>query len=183
MVREAFRHACRAGFLEIQPWRGARVVELTLAETRRLLDLLEANFGVVGEIAAESLPEAQFDRLDALLAELDNAVNVGDVRDRVRLSFAIARHLSRHGGSPTAHDVLMRIGNLVLWQHRYLEPDDRAVARRSAAMVRSLVDAVKARDPETAGTCARSVVRITKSTLMALMPRNATKKASPEESD
>jgi DNA-binding GntR family transcriptional regulator len=183
VVREAFRHAYRAGFVEIQPWRGARVVQLSLLETRRLLDLLEANFGVVGEIAAESFPPSEHGRLDALLAELDVAVAVGGVNERVRLSFAIAKMLSRHGGSPTAHDVLMRVGSLVLWQHRYLEPDDRDVARRSSAMVRALIDAVKARDAETAGACARSVVRITKSTLMALMPQVQKKAVSVEESD
>jgi DNA-binding GntR family transcriptional regulator len=183
VVREAFRNVYRAGFVEIEPWRGARVVELTLVETGRLLALLEVNFGVVGEIAAESLPESMFERLDSLLVQLDEAVSSGGVADRVRLSFAIARLLSRYGGSPTAHDVLMRVGSLVLWQHRYLEPDDRGVARRSAAMVRALVDAVKARDAETAGACARNVVLITKSTLTALVPRSSEKAVAAEDTD
>ncbi len=170
-VREAFRQVFRAGFVDLQPWRGAQVIELTARDTEGLLILLEAHFGAVAEIAARAPTDAPYmTRVDALLPKLKTAAASGALTERVNLSFEIARLLAKAGGNATAHDALTRIGSLVLWQHRFLEAADRPVAIRSYKMLAAVVAAVKASDAETAAAAARAVVRITRHALIPRLP-------------
>ena len=171
-VREAFRQVFRAGFVDLQPWRGAQVIELTTRDTEGLLILLAAHFGAVAEIAASAQADAPYmARVDALLPQLKTAAESGTLTERVNLSFEIARLLVKAGGNATAHDVFTRIGSLVLWQHRFLEAEDRPVAIRSYEMLAAVVAAVKAGDAETAAAAARAVVRITRQALIPRLPQ------------
>ena len=169
-VREALRNVYRAGFVRVEPWRGAQVASISSKETRYLLDLMEANFSVVGALAAENFPDSLFHVLDEELDLLRAAVRAGSLDQRVALSFRLARTLSRNCSSLIADDLLTKVGNLVLWQHRFLAPDDLEPAERSLAMMEALVAAVRARDPDVAADCARNVIRITKRALLAAMP-------------
>jgi GntR family transcriptional regulator, rspAB operon transcriptional repressor len=45
-VRNAFRQVEREGFILVRPWRGAKVLELSADDTRYVLDMLEAVYGV-----------------------------------------------------------------------------------------------------------------------------------------
>ena len=46
-VREALRHVTKQGYLEMHPWRGAQLVELSEDTTVHIFDMLEALYGVV----------------------------------------------------------------------------------------------------------------------------------------
>jgi DNA-binding GntR family transcriptional regulator len=169
-VREALRHVARAGFVEMRPWRGAQVLELSAAETRNVFDLLEAVYGVVARIAATTVPEDRFPYLRDLLAQGRAAIDAGTREDRVNISFEMGRYLGRWGASRVAYDAMIRAGSLALWQHRFLLPDDLRTAIRSWEVHCTLVSAVEARDAAVAGQAARSIVAITRS---ALIPRMA----------
>lgn len=165
-VRNALRQVERQGFIEVRPWRGAKVLELSADDTRYVLDMLEAVYGVAMRIAAETVSEAHFPALEAMFEEALDAVRRNSLPDRVTLAFQIGRRLSRWSGSHLAHDMLNRVGSLALWQHRFLDFDVPAAAQRQVKLHRSLIDAVKTRDGARAEATAREIVALTRSFLV-----------------
>jgi GntR family transcriptional regulator, rspAB operon transcriptional repressor len=165
-VRNALRQVERQGFVEVRPWRGAKVLELSADDTRYVLDMLEAVYGVAMRIAAETVPEQHFPELEAMFEQALDAVRRNCLPDRVNIAFQIGRRLSRWSGSHLAHDMLNRVGSLALWQHRFLDFDVPAAAQRQVELHRALIDAVKARDGERAETTAREIVALTRDFLV-----------------
>lgn len=167
-VREALRQVARRGFVQIHPWRGAQVVAPTPAETRHVFDLLELMSGLVGRLAAEALPAEQFPRFAAMLAEGEALLGGSAAReDRNAWSFKLVRLMARALDSRIAYDMLIHVGGLALWQHRYLAPDDAATMARQLDLHRTFVHAVLARDAVTAEWAGRAVVAVTRTEVLA----------------
>jgi DNA-binding GntR family transcriptional regulator len=169
-VREAFRQVQQQGFIQVRPWRGAKVLELSAEDTKYILDLLEAVYGVAMRIAAETFPEERLADLEEMFARALDAVARNSLSDRITIAFQIGRRLSRWSASQLAHDMLNRVGSLALWQHRFLEFDVPGAAERTVELHRSLIDAVKARDGAAAEHCARQIVALTRSVLVPRVP-------------
>eukprot|EP01030_Chromulinospumella_sphaerica_P020737 gene20737-20662_t len=74
-VREALRNVAYAGFVDIQPWRGAQVAQISKAELIDIFRLLEQTYAQCAYWAAERYPEAMLGRLDKALARMDAAVS------------------------------------------------------------------------------------------------------------
>lgn len=176
-VREALRHVAKAGFVQMHPWRGAQVVDLSPTETRHIFDLLEAIYGVMARVAAETIPERNFPEIVNLLKRCEAAVEEGTLAQRVAASFELGRRLGKLSASHYAFEMVIYTGRLAMWQHRYLMPDDLEAARRSLEIHRALVSAVLARDGNTAEWAARTLVAITRSTLIPTMMQG---RAGPE---
>jgi len=175
-VREAFRQVQQQGFIQVRPWRGAKVLELSAEDTQYIFDLLEAVYGAAMRIAAETVPEERFADLEEMFGRALDAVARNSLSDRVTIAFQIGRRLSRWGGSPLAHDMLNRVGSLALWQHRFLEFDVPGAAERTVDLHRGLIDAVRARDGAAAESCAREIIALTRSVLVPRV-RAATQKS------
>lgn len=165
-VRNAFRQVERDGFILVRPWRGAMVLELSADDTRYVLDMLEAVYGVAMRIAAETVPESCFPELERMFEDALDAVRRNSLPDRVNMAFQIGRRLSRWSGSHLAHDMLNRAGGLALWQHRFLDFDVPAAAQRQVDLHRILIDAVKTRNGALAEATAREIVALTRSFLV-----------------
>lgn len=165
-VRGAFRHVSRAGFIDVRPWRGAQVLELSADDTRYVLDLLEAVYGVVMRIAAETVPESYFPALDQMVVEADIAAAGDSIQDRTEAAFRIGRKLGQWCASPLAFDMLERVASLAQWQHRFFDFDVPAAAAKSLRLHHDLVDAVKRRQPDRAESAAREIVALTRSFLV-----------------
>jgi GntR family transcriptional regulator, rspAB operon transcriptional repressor len=170
-VREALRHVARRGFVRMVPWRGAQVVELSAQETRYIFDLLEAVFGVVAKIAAETYPDDKMDELKEIIRHGESLFERPSTRqERTNFTFVLGRTLARWGASRTSYELMVHAGSLALWQHRFMPPDDMETARRQMEIHRVLASAVMARDPRTAEWAARSMVAVTRGDLLARMP-------------
>lgn len=165
-VRNAFRQVEREGFILVRPWRGAKVLELSADDTRYVLDMLEAVYGVAMRIAAETVSASHFEELDAMCEEACALVERNSLQESNAIAFQIGRRLSRWSGSSFVHDVLNRVGSLALWQHRFLDFDVPAARHRQAELHRSLVAAIKVRDGAGAESCAREIVALTRSFLV-----------------
>lgn len=165
-VRNAFRHVARAGFIVVRPWRGAQVLELSADDTRYVLDVLEALYGVAMRIAAETLPEKYFPEADALLELSERAAERNDLNARIALSFELGRKLARWSASALTYELLVRVGNLAFWQHRFFDFDVRALIAQSIVMHRELVAAVKGRKADVADRTAREIIALTRSFLI-----------------
>jgi DNA-binding GntR family transcriptional regulator len=154
------------GFIQVRPWRGAKVLELSAEDTGYIFDLLEAVYGAAMRIAADTVPKERFPEVEAMYARALDAVARNSLSDRITIAFQIGRRLSRWGGSPLAHDMLNRVGSLALWQHRFLEFDVPGAAERTVELHRGLIDAVKSRNPVEAESCARQIIALTRSVLV-----------------
>lgn len=185
-VRGAFRHVSRAGFIDVRPWRGARVLELSADDTRHVLDLLEAVYGVVMRIAAETLDERYFPELDKMIVEADQAAARRSRQERIDAAFRIGRKIGKWCASPLAYDVLERVASLAQWQHRFFDFDVPAAGERSLQLHHELIDAVKKRQGARAEHAAREIVALTRSFLVPrirLSTPPANQETRPERPD
>lgn len=166
-TREALRVMAYAGFVEILPWRGARVIDMTFDQFLDVLGLLEDIYARCAALAAQRMSEAVFPELDATMRQLQSALS--DAADKnllYRLSFTFGGLIGEHSGSPIANRLLNQVGRLALWQQRLRLPGTPESERRSLDAHRVLASAVKARQPEVASGAARTIVHITRRTLL-----------------
>ena len=165
-VREALRNVAYAGFVDIQPWRGAQVAQISKAELIDIFRLLEQTYAQCAYWAAERYPEAMLGRLDKALVRMDAAVAAKASQAELdTLSFDLGQQIGRNSGSQLAYRLLVQVGNLALWQQRVLSPGDDHTAEQSLQAHRVLVSAIRACEPEVAESAARMIVIITRNTL------------------
>lgn len=158
-VREALRTVAQSGFVEIQPWRGAQVIELAHDELLQLTRLMEESYALCAEMAARRRDNAVGQALRERLAELEAAVAEGSDRGEVyRLSFAIGRRIGLAAESRHAFRQLVQSGNLVLWQHRLQRPGDCQTDAQSLHAYRVLISAIEGGQPQAAAAAARLVI-------------------------
>lgn len=167
-VREALRNVAYAGFVEIEPWRGAKVAEVSRSELLDIFSLLEETYGRCAYWAAERCPESAFARLDTMMAYLEDAVGSGASQaEKDTRSFAIGQFVGSHSGSRLAYRMLVQVGNLAIWQQRLLFEGAPHVDEQSRSAHHLMVSAIKAREPEIAEAGARMIVMITRRQLEA----------------
>lgn len=173
-VREALRHVAKAGFVEMHPWRGAQVVELSEETTRQILDMLEALYGVIARCAARTMPP---ERIETLAAMFEKGVYVGEPRhtreERVAFSFEIGRFIGRWGAEPKTREVFNHIASLARWQHRFMQTED-VFAQRSVEAHRVLLSAIRARDEARAEWAARTIVDLSRDRILPHLPHPGT---------
>lgn len=187
-VREALRNVAYAGFVEIEPWRGAKVAEVSRSELLDIFSLLEETYGRCAFWAAQRCPESAFARLDELMEHLEEAAVVGASQaEKDTRSFAIGQFVGANSGSDLAYRMLVQVGNLAIWQQRLLLDSTPHVVDQSRSAHRLMVSAIKAREPEIAEAGARMIVMITRRQLEAsapaaprVKPDNKRRKAAPK---
>lgn len=165
-AREALRLAAQAGFVEILPWRGARVTNIGIDEFLDILGLLEDIYARCAALAAERMPEAAFAELDRAIP--DNAALLPDTADKgqlYRLSFSVGAFVGQHSGSPIAQRMLLHVGRLVLWQQRLHLPGNVESEVESLFAHRLMAAAIKSRQRDVAAGAARAIVLITRRSL------------------
>ena len=177
-VREALRNVAYAGFVEIEPWKGAKVAEVSRSELLDIFSLLEETYGRCAHWAAQRCPESAFARLDDLMAQLEEAARSGASQaEKDTKSFAIGQFVGAKSGSDLAYRMLVQVGNLAIWQQRLLLESSPHVVEQSRAAHHLLISAIKAREPEIAEASARMIVMITRRQLEASPPPVAPAKA------
>lgn len=167
-VREALRNVARAGFVEMQPWRGAQVTQVGLDELVEIFILLEEVYAQAARLAAAHFPEQLFPRLEAQMADLDSALRAGASKAELcNKSFELGRFIGRHCGSRMSYRMLIQVGSLALWQQLLLTPGTPLAVEQSAHAHAILVSAIKSREGEVAAAAARLTTLITRSSLIA----------------
>jgi DNA-binding GntR family transcriptional regulator len=162
-AREALRLAAQAGFVEIQPWRGARVTDINIDQFLDLLGLLEDIYARCAALAAERMPTSAFPVFDKLIprdaAELPATADRGQL---YRLSFTVGEVVGQHCGSPVTQRMLEQVGRLVLWQQRLHLPGTAESDIESLLAHRLMASAIKSRQRDVAAGAARAIVLITR---------------------
>lgn len=172
-VREALRHISKQGFVEMHPWRGAQLVELSAEMTAHVFDMLEAIYGVVAKHAAQSMPADKLFKLRGYLKLVDQAAKSGvSMQERVGLSFEIGRYIGKWGTSAKTYEVFTHVGNLAMWQHRFMQTED-VFARRSKEVHYVLVSAIETNDAVRAEWAARAIVDLSRDRILPHVPSTA----------
>lgn len=165
-AREGLRLAAQAGFVEILPWRGARVANIDMDEFLDLLGLLEDMYARVAALAAERMAVAAIDELELMLpkdaSQLPETSNKGKI---YRISFTIGAFIGQHCGSPVTRRLFEHVGRLVLWQQRLHRPGTPETELESLHAHRLMVAAIKSRQCDVAAGAARAIILITRRTL------------------
>lgn len=170
-VREALRHVARAGFVEIVPWRGARVAEIDLHGAHEVLELWKAVFGVVCRLAAERMTPDHHVELLSLLGDYEAAVkDTPDPQVHTAAAFRIGRFIAEACGGGLAEDLLGKMGRLARWQHKLLSTEyigryPSPPGQHSARLFRELCGAIVGREPERADAQARALLELTQTHL------------------
>ena len=165
-AREALRLAAQAGFVEIQPWRGARVTNIDLDQFLDILGLLEDVYARCAALAAERMPESAFAEFDRYIP--DDVAKLPDTAEKgqlYRMSFTAGAFVGQHSGSPIAQRMLHHIGRLALWQQRLHLPGTAESEVESLFAHKLLAAAIKSRQRDVAAGAARAIVLITRRAL------------------
>jgi len=169
-VREALRHIAKQGFVQMHPWRGAQIVELSGETTVHVFDMLEALYGVVARHAAAAMPMAKMPELRAYLKRGDKVARPGvTMQERVALSFEIGRFIGKWGTTAKTYEVFTHVGNLAMWQHRFMHTED-VFARRSMEIHHVMVSAIESHDGARAEWAARAIVDLSRDRILPNLP-------------
>ncbi len=166
-VREAFRHLSREGFVEIVPWRGARVIQLDLQRVHDALELQKVLFGTVCRLAAERFRAEDAEGLLALLQRYEDCVHhTNDTVEHNRVSLIVGGYICERCGNPLAVELLARVARLARWQHHLMRHElvahlQPGLGLISAAQFRKTGLAIIARDGYEAESAAQEMVAST----------------------
>lgn len=165
-VRAALRTAATTGFVEINPFRGARVREMGADDLKDLINLLEDSYALAAREAARRRTDKDAARLHSFLSRFDGGFGEGeDVDVRIRLSFRFGSLVAAAAHAPFIQDALERSGRLVLWQQRLRFADVVWFERQSLEFHRLLAWAVEHHNEVAASDAARAIVRLTREAL------------------
>jgi len=165
-VREAFRHVAREGFVEVVPWRGARVTEIDVNTANDIFELWIATFAAIcGRAATRMLDDEHAEMLRLLKIYEASIDDTADTMVHTRTAYAVGRYVADCARAPLIDQTLWRVGRLARWQHAMLPADQfealqRAPGHESARRLRRLCGAIIAHDPEMARTEARDFLSL-----------------------
>ncbi|HZG08765.1 MAG TPA: GntR family transcriptional regulator [Allosphingosinicella sp.] len=158
-VREALRLVELDGMIEITPWRGARVVDMSPSELDDLLEVVAALQALVSRLVAAHSSDEEIAAVERLVDEMEASIEEGaPMRRQLRIAFEAGALLREICGSERAGEMLMKVGRLAYWQHRYLLTADVKWRRMSLVKWRRLIAALKLRDRTKADGAAHALV-------------------------
>lgn len=165
-VREALRRLAADGLVEISPNRGARVIEWSLQEMQEIFELRAMLEGKGAEWAATRMTDADIDQLDVLCDEMETiaASEAPDYARIARLNAQLHRVILESSSSPRLQTVLASVVQppLIVGTFRQYTPQSLA---RSMSHHRELAAAIRARNPEWAGSVMRTHIHAAKASL------------------
>lgn len=165
-VREAFRHVAREGFVEVVPWRGARVTEIDVSAANDIFELWIATFAAICGRSATRMRDDEHVEMLRLLKIYEASIDdTADTMVHTRTAYAVGRYIADCARAPLIDQTLWRVGRLARWQHALLPADQfealqRAPGHESARRLRRLCGAIIAHDPEMARTEARDFLSL-----------------------
>jgi DNA-binding GntR family transcriptional regulator len=145
-IREAVRALEGAGFVEAVTNRGVFVRQLTVSEVRELYDVRAALFGLAGRLVAERANDVVVEKLEKLLAAMEQAAAQFDFEAYYPLNLTFHETIIEGSGNQTlAVQYRAFVKRLNLFRARSLvQGGGLAVSNREH---REMVSAIAARDP------------------------------------
>lgn len=153
-VREALRDLATLGFVEMEPYRGARVRKPTKAELTEAVQVRAELEGLAGRLAATRISADCLAELEELYERMLEMAEEGDAHTQAYLNAEFHDKIVRASGNGT----LVRLWSM-------LEPYSRTYVTASLPGIDlrwlaerhvGILEALRARDPDTAGEAMRA---------------------------
>ncbi len=178
VLRNALTRLANEGLVELQPNRGARVREISLAEAIEITEIRRAVEGLVAARAAERITNDEIARVRALGEEMTAAVERADMLRYSELNAQLhgqIRSIAQHSSATRIIEQLN--GQMVRHQFRLsLVPGRPSVSLPEHLAV---IEAVCARDPERAERAMRAHLTSVLDALTAFAAPPASRTAFP----
>ena len=166
-VREALRLVEQEGFVESVAWRGMRVVSMSRSELDDLLEVVAALQGLVSRLVSAHASDSEIDEIERMIETMETTLQSPDGMPRqLALAFEMGVQLRLICGSRRAGEMLMKVGRLAYWQHRYLLTADKRWRTSAVAKWRRLLAAIRSRNGDRADKAARDMVQHSKAYIM-----------------
>jgi DNA-binding GntR family transcriptional regulator len=144
-LREAFRVLAADGLIELQPNRGAVVVELSFDDVRESFDVMSGLEALSGELACRNVTEAEIAEIKALTFEMLACHARHDLPGYYRLNHSIHERINLAARNRLLTQVYRTL-NLRIQNLRFRSNFDRDKWNRAAQEHAQMVDALEARD-------------------------------------
>ncbi len=140
-IREACRGLAERGVLEMVPYRGAYVREISLEQAQQLYELRAGLFGYAGFVAAQHPNPALAEELRELHDAMENEVNTGSTRDYYSLNLRFHAAILEHTGN---EELVRNYQNTVARLHLYRASGlvQEGSLRQSNREHREIIDAI-----------------------------------------
>ena len=157
-AREAIARIQHAGLADYVPHRGAVVSRIDLPALVQIYDIREVLEGLATRLASRQVDDAWLDELDALWAEHSAAVESGDHDAHVRLDGEFHHRIRDAATNVRLADSLDSLQGQIRLAMATTSRRGGG-ARTAVAEHRMILDAIRARDAESAERQARSHIR------------------------
>jgi len=159
-VREALHIVEQEGLLENVPWKGARVVRLSLNDVEDLFLLTAALMTVVARLAAQRATDEELDEFTRRVeAHAPTADPSRPVQEQLNAAFALGSYLFHIARSPQVTATIGRVVRLVYWQHRVLNAADAKWRTDAVETWRVFAQVLRTRDAARAERAINAVDR------------------------
>lgn len=149
VLRNALIQLAAEGLVELQPNRGARVREISVAEAIEIVEIRQAVEGLVAARAAANATDQDIAFLRGLGADMAAAVEQGELMTYSDLNASLHATLRTIAGHETASRIIQQLnGQMVRHQFRLSLVPGRPTVSLPEHL--AIIDAVCARDPERA---------------------------------
>jgi DNA-binding GntR family transcriptional regulator len=168
-VREALHIVEQDGLIENVPWKGARVVLLTLDDLEDLFRLTSAIMEVVAGLAIRRATDqelAEFAR--RVEAHAPTADPSRPIQEQLNAAFGLGAYLFQIARSPRVTAAISRVVRLVYWQHRVLNAVDAAWRAEAVETWRELARVLPGRDATRARRAVNAVDRHTRQKVLRI---------------
>jgi DNA-binding GntR family transcriptional regulator len=176
-LREALKLLERDGLIEILQNRGARVISFTVEEARELFEVIAGMESLAAQLAAQRITDDDLSQLELLHAQMLEHYRKRDkdpyfdVNSRIH---DLVVDISRNGILRSTHADLM----LRARRGRYMAIMKPARWSQSVAEHESLMEALRARDPEAARRVWQLHLNHTGETVCAVLQEQAVERAA-----
>jgi DNA-binding GntR family transcriptional regulator len=153
-VREALRDLELLRFVESEPFRGARVREVTIEELAEIYPVRAALEEVAAQAAATRLTAGELDALEDELQAMHDAADRGDLHEQAGHDVAFHRIIVEACGNTILLDVWRSLGveSRTLITALKVGTDGHEIAE----LHRPVIDALRSRNPRRSGAALRN---------------------------
>ncbi len=153
-VREALRDLELLRFVESEPFRGARVREVTIDELAEIYPVRAALEEVAAQAAATRLTAGELDALEDELQAMHDAADRGDLHEQAEHDVAFHRIIVEACGNTILLDVWRSLGveSRTLITALKVGTDGHEIAE----LHRPVIDALRSRNPRRSGAALRN---------------------------
>lgn len=131
-VREALQILEQDGLIETLPWKGARVVLLTLTDVEDLFLVSASLMLLVARFAAIRATDEELERfVELVAASAQTALPPNPVPEQLSAAFGYGTYLFEIGRCPQVAAMEQRIVRKLYWQHRVLNEASAAWRRKA----------------------------------------------------